>query len=123
MIDSDRAHSARQRQRYRKKKSEMGIKSAKLLKPGGLIETVRAADNEIGFTRDELTKHLECEWLEFMAHPDQRNKSMLIFDEEGKVHKKVTNQQATEIMADEFGVVGDYLVGNVLLVDEEFLEK
>ena len=113
----------RRKKRSRKKKREMRKKTAKLIKPDRTIETVRASDNQLGFTRDELTKYLECEYLEFVSHPDQRNKSLLVFDEEGKLKRKPTNQQATEIMADEFGVIGDYLVGNVLLVDEEFLEN
>lgn len=99
-------------------------KTAQLLKSDGSVDLIKPADESIGFTREELIKHLECDWLEFVNHPDHRNNTVLVCDEEAKTKPNgVVNQAATEILADEFNVINDHLVGHVIIVNSEFLEQ
>lgn len=84
---------------------------ATLIKVDGSQKDVFPADKENGFTLEELYGLLECEMIE-IATTFQDGK-MLVVDEEGLLKPDpIVNQVASML-------VGDYIVGNAIVVSQE----
>lgn len=93
-------------------------KAGFLLKTDGTMTPVSAKDQRGGFTIKELYALIGngCNIVERIALPNKRE---MWLDEEGKL-RAVTppiNPIATKLLASAGGIPGDYVVGNVVILE------
>jgi hypothetical protein len=91
---------------------------ASLIHPNGDESIVHPLDKKRGFSLQELYRLLDCTTVQAISLADGRTMWM---DEEAKLKNglQFVNDEATKLLIDAGGVLGDEIIGSVLITSED----